>query len=47
MQCLLNKQINLFVWISQPREAISAGKATIIMPIDAVAVRSDVLTSKN
>tara|TARA_Y100001968_G_scaffold146654_1_gene134138 strand:+ start:2587 stop:2724 length:138 start_codon:yes stop_codon:yes gene_type:complete len=32
--------------MSQPREAIRAGKATIIMPIDAVAARRDVLTFK-
>ena len=32
-----------FKKISYPSEAISAGKATIIMPTDAVAARSDVL----
>tara|TARA_Y100001968_G_scaffold188265_1_gene172597 strand:+ start:306 stop:407 length:102 start_codon:yes stop_codon:yes gene_type:complete len=30
--------------LDQPREAIRAGKATIIIPTDAVAARSDVLT---
>ena len=36
-------KLNVFNEISYPREAISAGNATIIMPIEAVAARSDVL----
>ena len=32
--------------MSQPIEAINAGKATIIKPTDAVAARSDVLKMK-
>ena len=34
------------MYLIQLSEAISAGKATIIMPTDAVAARSDVLKSK-
>ena len=39
--------LKIYIKESQPRDAIRAGKATIIMPIEAVAAKSDVLTIKN
>ena len=44
---LIKILLNIYIKESQPRDAIRAGKATIIMPIEAVAAKSDVLTIKN